>query len=314
MFKTEICEILNIKYPILQGGMAWVATAELAAAVSNAGGLGIIGAGNAPAEVVRSEIRKAKELTDKPFGLNVYYMSPFVEEIIDLVVEEKLPVITTGAGNPGKHIDKLKRVGTKVIPVVSSVALAKRLNRLGVDAFIAEGMECGGHIGELTSMVLVPQIADAVDVPVIAAGGIGDGRGMVAAFALGAKGVQLGTRFVCAEECRVHKNYKEAILKARDRDTVVTGSSTGHPVRVLRNKLARKFLEMEKQGVSPEELEKLGTGKLRDAVIEGDVVYGSLMAGQVAGMISKIQPAREIIEEIINEANTIIKKLSEYRR
>jgi len=237
-----------------------------------------------------------------------------VEEIIDLVVEEKVPVITTGAGNPGKHIDKLKRAGTKVIPVVSSVALAKRLNRLGVDAFIAEGMECGGHIGELTSMVLVPQIADAVDVPVIAAGGIGDGRGMVAAFALGAKGVQLGTRFVCAEECIVHKNYKEAILKARDRDTVVTGSSTGHPVRVLKNKLARKFLEMEKQGVSPEELEKLGTGKLRDAVIEGDVVYGSLMAGQVAGMISKIQPVREIIEEIINEANTIIKKLSEYRR
>ncbi len=314
MFETEVCKILNIKYPILQGGMAWVATAELAAAVSNAGGLGIIGAGNAPAEVVRSEIKKAKELTEKPFGLNVYYMSPFVEEIIDLVVEERVPVITTGAGNPGKHIDKLKRVGTKVIPVVSSVALAKRLNRLGVDAFIAEGMECGGHIGELTSMALVPQIVDAVDVPVIAAGGIGDGRGMVAAFALGAKGVQLGTRFVCAEECKVHKNYKEALLKARDRDTVVTGSSTGHPVRVLKNKLARKFLEMEKQGVPPEELEKLGTGKLRDAVIEGDVVYGSLMAGQVAGMISKIQPAREIIEEIISEASMIIKKLSEYRR
>jgi enoyl-[acyl-carrier protein] reductase II len=314
MFETEVCKILNIKYPILQGGMAWVATAELAAAVSNAGGLGIIGAGNAPAEVVRSEIKKAKELTEKPFGLNVYYMSPFVEEIIDLVVEERVPVITTGAGNPGKHIDKLKRVGTKVIPVVSSVALAKRLNRLGVDAFIAEGMECGGHIGELTSMALVPQIVDAVNVPVIAAGGIGDGRGMVAAFALGAKGVQLGTRFVCAEECKVHKNYKEALLKARDRDTVVTGSSTGHPVRVLKNKLARKFLEMEKQGVPPEELEKLGTGKLRDAVIEGDVVYGSLMAGQVAGMISKIQPAREIIEEIISEASMIIKKLSEYRR
>lgn len=314
MFNTKICEILDIEYPILQGGMAWVATAELAAAVSNAGGLGIIGAGNAPVDVVRAEIRKAKKLTDKPFGLNVYYMSPFVDEIIDLVVEEKVPVITTGAGNPGKHIDKLKKAGTKIIPVVSSVALAKRLTRLGVDAFIAEGMECGGHIGELTTMALVPQIVDAVDLPVIAAGGIADGRGFVAAFALGAEGVQVGTRFVCAEECKVHNNYKKAILKAKDRDTVVTGRTTGHPVRVLKNKLARKFLELEKQGVSIEELEKLGSGKLRDAVVDGDVSFGSLMAGQVSGMVTKIQPASEIIQQIIKEAESVIENLNCYRR
>ncbi len=310
MFYTDLCKMLNIKYPILQGGMAWVATGELAAAVSNAGGLGIIGAGNAPADVVENEIKKVKSLTEKPFAVNVYYMSPFVDDVIDLVIKEEVPVITTGAGNPGKHIDKLKEANIKVIPVVASASLAKRLERLGVDAVIAEGMECGGHIGELTTMSIVPQVVDAIDIPVIAAGGIADGRGFAAAFMLGAKGVQMGTRFVCAEECTVHKNYKEAILKAKDRSTVVTGMPTGHPVRVLKNRLSRQFQLLEKQGVDIKELEELGMGKLRAAVVDGDIDNGSLMAGQIAGLIDDILPAKVIIERIIREAEETIKKFN----
>lgn len=308
MLNTELCNLLGIKYPIFQGGMAWVATAELAAAVSEAGGLGIIGGGNAPPEVVRAQIKKTRSLTDKPFGVNVYYMSPFVEEIIDVVVSEKVAVITTGAGNPGKHIAKLKGAGIKVFPVVSSVALAKRLARTGVDGFIAEGMECGGHVGELTTMALVPQVVGAVDLPVIAAGGIYDGRGLVAALSLGAVGVQMGTRFICAEECTVHMNYKEAILNAKDRDTVLTGYN-GHYVRVLKNKLTRAYDELISRNAGQEEFEKLGVGRLRAAVVEGDITMGSVMSGQVAAMVNKIQPAREIIEEIVSEGEKIINNL-----
>ncbi|WP_227766721.1 enoyl-[acyl-carrier-protein] reductase FabK [Zhaonella formicivorans] len=308
MFKTRLCELLQIQYPIIQGGMAWVATGELAAAVSAAGGLGIIGAGNAPPEVVRNEIAKVRAITDKPFGVNIYYMSPFIEELVDLVIELQVPVVTTGAGNPGKHIARFKEIGTKVLPVISSVALAKRLARLGVDAFIAEGMECGGHVGDLTTMALVPQIVDATDLPVIAAGGIADGRGLVAALALGACGVQIGTRFICAEECTVHPNYKQAVLQAKDRDTILTGIQ-GHEVRVLKNKLTRKFLELAQTGASPEEFEALGAGKLRLAAVEGDVENGSVMAGQVAAMVSKVQPAAEIILEIMTEADEVLKRL-----
>ena len=304
---TVICDLLGIKYPVLQGGMAWVATAELAAAVSNAGGLGIIGAGNAPGEAVRDQIRKAKTLTDKPFGVNVYYLSPFVEDVIQVILEENVSVITTGAGNPGKHIFKLKEKGIKVIPVVSAVALAKRLERTGVDAMIAEGMECGGHTGDLTTMALVPQIVDAVKVPVIAAGGIADGRQLAAALCLGAQGVQMGTRFICAEECQVHINYKNAVLRAKDRDTTLTGYH-GHYVRVIQNKLTREFERLTKEGAPAEEFDKLGAGRLRAAVVEGDDQMGSLMAGQVAAMVNKIQPAREILEEIIAEAEHVLKE------
>ncbi|PKM89284.1 MAG: enoyl-[acyl-carrier-protein] reductase FabK [Firmicutes bacterium HGW-Firmicutes-12] len=302
---TELCDLFNIKYPVIQGGMAWVATAELAAAVSEAGGLGIIGAGNAPGEIVRAQIRKARALTKKPFGVNVYYLSPFVEEVIQVVLEEKVEVISTGAGNPGKHIPQLKEAGIKIMPVVSSVALAKRLERNGVDAFIAEGMECGGHIGDLTTMALVPQIIDAVKVPVIAAGGIADGRQMAAALCLGAKGVQIGTRFVCATECTAHINYKNAIINAKDRETVLTGYH-GHYVRVLKNKLSKEFDRLNKIQAPEEELENLGLGRLRAAVIDGDIEMGSVMSGQVAAMVNRIQPAGEIIEEIIKGAKEVL--------
>lgn len=304
--RTEICDLLNIKYPVIQGGMAWVATAELAAAVSEAGGLGIIGAGNAPGDAVRQQIRKARELTKRPFGVNVYYLSPFVEDVIKVIIEEKVEVITTGAGNPGKHVSILKEAGVKIIPVVSSVALAKRLERIGVDAFIAEGMECGGHIGEITTMALVPQIVDAVNIPVIAAGGIADGRQMAAALCLGAKGVQIGTRFVCAQECTVHINYKNAIIDAKDRETVLTGFH-GHYVRVLKNKLSKEFDKLSQNHAPEEEFEKLGTGRLRAAVVDGDIEMGSVMSGQVAAMVNKIQPASEIIDEIIHDAQIVLK-------
>jgi len=310
MLRTPICDILGITYPIIQGGMAWAATGELAAAVSAAGGLGIIGAGSAPPEIVRQEIRKVRERTEHPFGVNIYYMSPYVEELIDLVIAEKVPVVTTGAGNPGKHLPKLKAAGIKVIPVVASVPLAKRLERLGVDALIAEGMECGGHIGEICTLPLVPQVVAAVDIPVIAAGGIAGGRGLAAALALGAAGVQMGTRFICAEECTVHVRFKEAIIKAGDRDTVVTGFP-GHYVRVLRNKLTRQFEEMATRGALPEEMERLGAGKLRAAVVEGDVEFGSVMAGQVAAMVKEIKPAAAIIQEVMLEAATVISHLAE---
>lgn len=301
MESNRICELLNIKYPIFQGGMARIADASLASAVSEAGGLGII-TGAAPTEWVREQIRKAKELTDKPFGVNIMLMSENAEEIADLVCTEGVKVVTTGAGSPGKYMNKWKEHGIKVIPVVASVALAKRMEKCGADAVVAEGTESGGHVGQLTTMTLVPQVADAVEIPVIGAGGIGDGRGVAAAFMLGAEGVQLGTRFLVAKECTVHANYKERVLKAKDIDTEVTGRPTGHPVRVLRNKLARKYLKLEKEGASIEELEALGVGGLKKAVIDGDVDNGSLMAGQIAGMIDKEQTAKEIVEELFNEA------------
>ncbi len=306
MIKTEICDLLGIEYPLFQGGMAWAATAELAAAVSNAGGLGIIGAGNAPREVVVKEIRKAKTLTDKPFGVNIYFISPFVDEVIQGIIEEGVAVVTTGAGNPAKYIQAFKDNGIKVFPLVSSVALAKRLERSGVDGLIAEGMECGGHVGEITTMALTPQIVDAVNIPVIAAGGIFDGRGMAAALCLGAKGVQMGTRFLVSRECIVHENYKNALIKAGDRDTVLTGHN-GHFVRVLKNKLTKEYSALIKAGASEEELQKLGAGKLRVAVIDGECQMGSLMAGQVAGMIKEIESCHEIVEDVIMGAEKILK-------
>ena len=297
--ENAICKMIGLKYPVFQGGMAWLGTAELASAVSEAGGLGIIGAGHMPPDVLRAEIQKVKKATKKPFGVNIMLMSPFVKGVMQVVVDERVPVVTTGAGNPGEYIPALKEIGTKVIPVVASVALAKRLVRTGVDAIIAEGMESGGHIGELTTMALVPQVVDAVDVPVIAAGGIGDSRGVCAAFALGAQAVQMGTRFVMSEECIAHENYKNLVLKARDRSTVITGRTTGHPARVLQNKLTRIYLEKEAAGASAEELEKLGLGTLRMAAREGDVEMGSVMIGQISGMMNDIKPVRVILEDLV---------------
>ena len=300
MFENNvICNLLGIKYPIFQGGMAWIGTAELASAVSNAGGLGIIGAGHTPPEVPRSEIQPCKGWTEKPFGVNVMLMSPYVKEVMQVVLEEKVPVVTTGAGNPGEYVPELKAIGSKVIPVVASVALAKRLVRSGADAVIAEGMESGGHIGEITTMALVPQVVDAVDVPVIAAGGIADSRGVAAAFALGAKAVQMGSRFVMSEECIAHPNYKELVRKAKDRATVVTGRTLGHPARVIHNKLTRKYLEMEANGAPAEELEALGVGSLHRATHEGDVENGSVMIGEISGMLNDIKPVQKIIDDIV---------------
>lgn len=303
--ETAVTRLLGIQVPIIQGGMAWVAEHTLAAAVSNAGGLGIIAAANAPAEVIREEIRKVKELTDKPFGVNIMLLSPFAKEIARLVTEEKVPVATTGAGNPSPYIKEWKEEGIKVIPVVASVALAKMMERAGADAVIAEGCESGGHIGETTTMVLVPQIADAVSVPVIAAGGIGDGRGIAAAMMLGASAVQMGTRFLVAKECMIHEKYKQRVIKASDIDSVVTGRSTGHPVRQLRNRMTREYLKMEKEGCTFEELEMLTLGSLRKAVQEGDTDCGSMMAGQIAGMIKKEQTCKEIIEELTEQTKQL---------
>lgn len=303
---NKICELLNIQYPIIQGGMAWVANANLASAVSNAGGLGIIAGGNAPKEIIKEEIRKCKEFTDKPFGVNVMLLSPFADEIIDLVIEENIPVITTGAGNPAKYMEKLKKSNVKVIPVVPTIALAQRMEKLGADAVIVEGTEAGGHIGELTTMVLTPQVADAVNIPVIAAGGIADGRGVVAALALGAKGVQIGTRFICSEECSVHENYKNMIIKSKDRDAIVTGRSTGHPVRTLKNKLSKEVLSMEKEGINPEEIDKKCVGSLRMATIDGDIENGSFMAGQIASIVKDIKPCKKIIGDIVNQVKEIM--------
>lgn len=310
MIKSRICDLLNIQYPIFQGGMAWTATGELAAAVSEAGGLGIIGSGQAPADWVRIEIQKVKARTSKPYGVNVMLMSPYLEEVMQVILEERVPVITTGAGNPGKYVPALKEIGTKVIPVVASVALAKRLERAGVDALIAEGMESGGHIGETSTFPLVPQVVDAVKIPVIAAGGIVDGRGLLAALALGAEGVQMGTRFMCAEECVISPKVKAIILKARDRGTTVTGRSTGHPVRCIDNRFTREFAQMEKDGVSPVELEKLGAGKLRIAMVDGDVENGSVMSGQVAGAVKRIEPAAAIVRDVMEGAEREIQKMS----
>ena len=305
--RTRITDLLGIEYPVIQGGMAWVAEYHLAAAVSEAGGLGIIGAASAPAEVVREQVRKVKELTDKPFGVNVMLMNPNAPEVAQVVIDEKVPVVTTGAGNPGKFITQWKEAGVKVMPVVASVAMAKMMVSAGADAVVAEGTESGGHIGSATTMTLVPQVVDAVDVPVIAAGGIADGRGMAAAMMLGAEAVQMGTRFVVAKESIVHENYKERIIKAKDIDSEVTGRSTGHPIRVLRNQMAREYLEMEKNGASLEELEVLTLGSLRKAVMDGDVKNGSLMAGQIAGLIKEEASCKEIITEIVSQAEKLLK-------
>ncbi len=304
--KTRITELLGIECPIIQGGMAWVAEHHLAAAVSQAGGLGLIGGANAPGEVVREEIRKARELTDKPFGVNVMLMSPYADDVAKVVVEEGIKVVTTGAGNPEKYMDIWKAAGVKVIPVVASVALGRRMERYGADAVVAEGCESGGHIGEQTTMTLVPQVVDAIDIPVIAAGGIGDGRGMAAAFMLGAEAVQIGTRFVVAKEAVVHENYKQRIIKAKDIDSVVTGRSHGHPIRGLRNEMTREYVKMEAEGKSFEELEYMTLGALRRAVQEGDVSKGTVMAGQIAGLISKEQTCHEIIEELMAQAGELL--------
>ncbi len=306
MRKTRLTKLLGIEYPIIQGGMAWVAEYHLAAAVSNAGGLGLIGAASAPPETVREQIRRCRELTDKPFGVNVMLLNPNAEEVAGIVVEEGVKVVTTGAGNPGKFMRLWKENGVKVIPVVASVAMAKMMERAGADAVVAEGMESGGHIGSITTMALVPQVVDAVAIPVIAAGGIGDGRGLAAAMMLGAEGVQMGTRFVVAKESIVHPNYKERLLRASDIDSEVTGMSTGHPVRSLRNKMTKEYLRLEKEGADFEELERLTLGSLRNAVIDGDVVNGTVMAGQIAGMVKKELSCGEIIREIMEQAEGLL--------
>ncbi len=305
--KTRITKLLNIEHPVIQGGMAWVAEHKLASAVSNAGGLGIIGAASAPANIVREEIRKCRQLTDKPFGVNVMLLNPNADEVAKVIVEEGVKVVTTGAGSPAKYIDMWKEAGVKVIPVVASVALARLMERGGADAVIAEGMESGGHIGQTTTMALVPQVCDAVDIPVIAAGGIADGRGLAAALMLGAEAVQMGTRFVACKESVVHDNYKNKIIKATDIDSAVTGMSTGHPVRCLRNKMTRIYLDMEKNGADFMELEKLTLGSLRNAVIDGDVTQGTVMAGQISGLIGEVKNCKDIIEETVDEAMTVIK-------
>ena len=306
--RTRVTELLGIEYPIIQGGMAWTATAELSAAVSNAGGLGVIGAGHMPTDILAGEIRKAKTLTDKPFGVNLMLLTPHIDDLVQMVLEEGIAVVTTGAGNPGPYMAALKDRGIKVLPIAPSAALAKRLERSGADAIIGEGMEAGGHIGELTTMVLTPVLVDAVGVPVIAAGGIADGRGMAAAFALGAEGVQVGTRFMCASECTIHEDVKKKVVGAKDRDTVVTGYSTGHPVRVIKNKLSREIEELDRANKA-EDVERLGSGKLALAMREGDTSMGSLMAGQAAALVDKVEPARDIIEQIIGEAETVMRQL-----
>lgn len=304
--RTRVTDLLGIDFPILQGGMAWTATWELAAAVSNAGGFGIIGAGHMPTEVLREQIRSAKAATDRPFGVNLMLLTPHIDDLVEMVLSEGVSAVTTGAGNPGKYMDDLKGKGIKVLPIAPSIPLARRLESIGADAVIGEGMEAGGHIGDLTTMVLTPQLVDALDIPVIAAGGIADGRGMAAAFALGAEGVQIGTRFMCATECTIHPDVKQRILKAKDRDTVVTGYSTGHPVRVLKNKLTRQFEDLDRAN-RPDELEKLGEGRLARAMREGDCDMGSLMAGQCSALVTEEQPAAEIIAEIASEASEAVR-------
>jgi enoyl-[acyl-carrier protein] reductase II len=313
MFENNrVTKLLKIKYPIIQGGMAWVADADLAAAVSNAGGLGVIAAASMPPELLEEQIVKIRKLTDKPFGMNIMLLSATADDALEIAAQYKVPVVTTGAGMPGKVLERLKPLGTTVIPVIASTAHAERVSKQGADAVVAEGNEAGGHVGEITTMNLVPQVVDVVSIPVIAAGGVADGRGMAAAFALGAEGVQVGTRFVCATESNVHYNYKQKIIEANDRGTVVTGRSTGHPVRGLKNKLSREFEDLEKSGASIEELEKLGTGKLRLAVVEGDTLWGSLMAGQSAGLVKRIEPASAIILDIINGAASEIERLKRF--
>ena len=305
--KTRVTELLGIEYPVIQGGMAWVAEYHLAAAVSEAGGFGIIGAGGAGADFVREQIRQCRRLTDKPFGVNIMLMNPQAEEIAKVVAQEGVRAVTTGAGNPARYMADWKAAGVKVIPVVASVAMARMMERAGADAVVAEGTEAGGHIGSATTMTLVPQVADAVDIPVIAAGGIGDGRGFAAAVMLGAEAVQMGTRFVVAKECVAHENYKRKIIAAKDIDSEVTGMTHGHPVRQLRNQMTREYLKLEKAGASFAELEQLTVGALRRAVTEGDTVKGTLMAGQIAGLVDREQTCQEIIEEIMEQAAVLLR-------
>lgn len=306
MIHTPICDLVGIEYPIFQGGMAWVADGYLAAAVSNGGGLGIIGAGNAPGSFVKEQITLAKSLTNKPFGVNVMLMSPFADEVAQVLADEKVAVVTTGAGNPSKYMDLWLGAGIKVIPVVASVSMAKLMTRVGASAVIAEGGESGGHIGELSTLPLVPQVCDATDLPVIAAGGIGDGRGVAAAFMLGAVGVQLGTRFLTSKECTVHPNYKEKVLKAGDLGTITTGKRLGHPVRSLKTPLPRALAKAEYSQISDEELDAMAVGALRLAAKEGDIQKGCFLAGQIAGMVNKEQPCAEIIQEIFTEAEQVL--------
>ncbi len=314
MLRTPVCDILGIEYPIIQGGMAWLGTYELVSAVSEAGGLGTIGSGNAPGEWVRQQIRATRDRTRKPFAVNVLMVSPFVKEVIDTVVEEKVPVVAFGAGQPGIFFPRLKEAGIRIMPVVSAVALARRLQRSGADVIVAEGMESGGHIGETTTMALVPQVVSAVQIPVIAAGGIADGRGLAAALALGAQGIQMGTRFICSTECIAHPRFKEKVTRAGDRDTIITGRATGHPVRCLENKLARQFVELEKNNAPVEEFEKLGVGKMPLGVIQGDLEGGSLMAGQICGLVSEVTSAREIILKTMSEAEEAIARMAALRQ
>ncbi len=304
--KTRLTELLGIEYPIIQGGMAWVAEYHLASAVSEAGGLGLIGAASAPGDWVREQVRRAKELTKKPFGVNIMLMSPYADEVAKIMAEEEVPVVTTGAGSPEKYMQMWKEAGIRVIPVVASVALARRMERCGADAVVAEGMESGGHVGESTTMALVPQVVDAVEIPVVAAGGIGDGRGIAAALMLGAQGVQMGTRFIVAKESQVHNNYKKCILKARDIDTRVTGRTTGHPVRAIRNQMTKAYLQKEQEGATFEELENLTLGGLRKAVVEGDVVNGSVMSGQIAGLVKEELSCRELIQKLVRETEEVL--------
>lgn len=312
MIKSELCELLGIQYPVFQGGMAWIADGKLAAAVSDGGGLGIIAAGNAPGEYVREQIKIARSLTDKPIGVNIMLLSPFADDVAQIVTEEKVEVVTTGAGNPSKYMEAWKEAGIKVIPVIASVAMAKLMTRVGASALIAEGGESGGHVGELTTMVLVPQICDATDLPVIAAGGIADGRGVAASFMLGACGVQMGTRFLSAKECTIHPDYKEKIIKATDLCTMVTGKRLGHPVRSLRTQFARNYSKAEYGGMPDDELEALATGALRIAVQEGDAEKGCFLSGQCAAMVKKEQPAAEIIKEVIESAEQVLLKASKW--
>ncbi|MBD5158920.1 MAG: enoyl-[acyl-carrier-protein] reductase FabK [Ruminococcus sp.] len=306
--KTRITELLGCEYPIIQGGMAWVAENTLASAVSNAGGVGLIAGGNAPIDYLREQIRLCKEKTDKPFGVNIMLMSANADDLAQLVIDEGVKVVTTGAGNPGKYISAWKSAGVKVIPVVASVALAKRMEKAGVDAVVAEGTESGGHIGENTTMCLVPQVVDAVSIPVIAAGGIADGRGMAASFMLGAEGVQIGTRFLASEECQIHQTFKDLVIKAKDTDSVVTGRYTGHPCRNVRTKFAKQLANGEKNGtLTPDEFEKLTVGALRRAVVDGDLESGSFLCGAIAGMVNEVKPCEAIVKEIIEQAEKLLK-------
>lgn len=306
--KTRITELLGCEYPIIQGGMAWIAENKLASAVSNAGGVGLIAGGNAPIDYLREQIRLCKEKTDKPFGVNIMLMSDNADDLAQLVIDEGVKVVTTGAGNPGKYISAWKSAGVKVIPVVASVALAKRMEKAGVDAVVAEGTESGGHIGENTTMCLVPQVVDAVSIPVIAAGGIADGRGMAASFMLGAEGVQIGTRFLASEECQIHQTFKDLVIKAKDTDSVVTGRYTGHPCRNVRTKFAKQLANGEKDGtLTPDEFEKLTVGALRRAVVDGDLESGSFLCGAIAGMVNEVKPCEAIVKEIIEQAEKLLK-------